>query len=150
MAELGFEPRQLGSRIHALNHSNTKQLDFKHVYSGLWEDKVFVSLLLFTSLVMSNSLWPNGLQHARFPGLSPFPRVSSNSCPLSQSCYLTISSSASPFSFRPQSFPASGPLPMSWLFASGCQSIGASASASALPMNIQYWLVWSPCSSRDS
>ena len=64
--------------------------------------------------------------------------VCSNSCPLSVWCYLIISSSAVPFSFCPQSFPASGAFPVSWLTASGRQNIGASASASVLPMNIQY------------
>ena len=88
---------------------------------------------------MSDSLWPHGLQHTRLlcPSLSP--RVCSNSCPLCQWCYPTISSSAARFSFPLQSFPASGSFPMSRLFASGGQSIGASASASVLPMNIQGW-----------
>ena len=71
------------------------------------------------------------------PSLSP--EVCSNSCPLSLWCYLTIISSAAPFCFCLQSFPASGYFPMSWLFASGGQYIGASASASVLPMNIQDW-----------
>ena len=64
-------------------------------------------------------------------------RDGSNSCPVSRCCYLTISSSATPFSICPQSFPASGSFPMSQLFASGSQSIGASASKTVLPMNIQ-------------
>ena len=85
---------------------------------------------------MSNSLWPHGLQHARLPCSSLFPEVWSNSCPLSQWCHPTISSSVTPFSC-PQSLPASVSFPMSWLFASGSQSIGASASASVLPMNSQ-------------
>ena len=67
-------------------------------------------------------------------------RVCSNSCPLSQWCYLTISSSAAPFSFCLQSFLASGYYSMSWLFASGGQSIGASSSTTAFPMSIQGWL----------
>ena len=71
--------------------------------------------------------------------LPPSPGVCSNSCPLSQWCYLIISPSASPFSFCLQSFPASGPFPMSRLFASGGQSIGASASASVLAVNSQGW-----------
>ena len=82
----------------------------------------------------------------------------SNSCPLSQWCHPTISSPVVPFSSCSQSFPASGSFPMSQVFTSGGQSIGASASASVLPMNIQDWfsldlydfLVWSPCSQRDS
>ena len=88
---------------------------------------------------MPDSLQPHGLQHARLPCPSLSPGVCSNSCPLSQWCYLSISSSAAPFSFCLQSFPASGSFPMSWLFASGGQSIGASALASVLPMNIQDW-----------
>ena len=84
--------------------------------------------------VMPDSLWPHGLQRASLPCPSLSPGVCSNSCPLN---YLTISSSAAPSSFGLQSFPASGSFPMSWLFTSGGQSIGASASASVLPMNIQ-------------
>ena len=64
---------------------------------------------------MSNSLWPHGLQHARLPCPSPTPRVCSNSWPLTQWCHPTISSSVSPFSSCPQSFPSSGSFPMSWL-----------------------------------
>ena len=87
---------------------------------------------------MSNSLRPHGLQHARIPCPSPSPRVYSNSCPLSRWCHPTISSSVIPFS-RLQSFPPSGSLLTSWPFSSGGQIIGASASISALPMNIQDW-----------
>jgi len=96
-------------------------------------------LLLFSHSVVSNSLWPHGLQHARLccPSLSPW--VCSNSCPLSQWCHPTISSSVTPFSSCPQSFPASGSFPMTQLFTSGGQSIGVSASASVLPMNTQDW-----------
>ena len=88
---------------------------------------------------MSNSLWHHGLQHARLPCPSLSLGVCSNSCPLSWWCYLTISSSATPFSFYLQSFPASGSFPMSQLFTLGGQSTGASASASVLPKNIQGW-----------
>ena len=88
---------------------------------------------------MSSSLWPHGLQHARLPCPSLSPRVCSNSYPLSQWCYLTISSSTALFSFCLQSFPASGSFPISWFFSPGGQSSGASASASVLPMNIQGW-----------
>ena len=90
---------------------------------------------------MSDSLWPHGLQHARFlcPSLSS--RLGWDSCPLSQWCHPTISFSVVPFSLCRQSFPASGAFPMNWLFASGSQSIGASASASVLPMNIQGWFL---------
>ena len=79
----------------------------------------------------------HGLQHARPPCPSLCPRVFSNSCPLSQWCHPTISSSVTSFSSYPQSFPASGSFPMSQLFTSGGQSIGASASV--LPMNIRSW-----------
>ena len=95
--------------------------------------------LLFSCSVLSDCLWPRGLQHTRllFPSLSP--RACSNSCPSSQWCHPTISSPVVPFSSRLQSFPASGSFPVSQLFTSGGQSIGVSASASVLPMNIQDW-----------
>ena len=99
---------------------------------------------------MSNSLWPHGLQHPRPPCPSPTPRAYSDSHPSSRWWHPTISSSVVPFSSCPQSFPASGSFPVSQFFASGGQSIGVSASASVLPVNIQDWLVWSPCSPRDS
>ena len=89
---------------------------------------------------MSDSLWPQDLQHDRFPCPSPTPRASSNSCPLSQWYHSTVSSSTVPFSSCLQSFPASGSFQMSQFFTSGGQSIGASASASVLPMNTQDWL----------
>ena len=85
------------------------------------------------------SFQPHGLQHTRPPCSSPSPRPCSSVCPLSRWCHPTISSSAAHISFCLPSFPASGSLPMSQLFASGGQSIGASASASVLPMNIQSW-----------
>ena len=89
---------------------------------------------------MSNSLWSHVLQRVSLPCPSLSPRVCSNSHPLSRWCHSTISSFFIPFSSCPQSFPASGSLPVSWLFASGGQSSGASASASVLSMNIQGWL----------
>ena len=88
---------------------------------------------------MSDSLWPHGLQHARLPCQSPTPGAYSNSCPLSQWCHPTSSSSVASFSSCLQSFPASGSFPMSQFFTSGTQSIGVSASTSGLPMNIQDW-----------
>ena len=88
---------------------------------------------------MSDFLWPHGLQQARPSCPSPSPRVGPSSCPLHRWCYPTISSSVSLFSFSPQSYPASGSFPMSWFFTSGGQSIGASASASVLPVSIQGW-----------
>ena len=84
---------------------------------------------------MSNSLWPHGLQLARFPCPSLSPRICSNSRSLSRWCHPTISSSVVPFSSCLQSFLASGPFPMSWLFSSGGQSIAPSAFASVLPIN---------------
>ena len=87
-----------------------------------------------------DSLPPHGLPQARLPCPSPIPRVYPNSCPLSQWHHPTISSSVVPFSSRLQSFPASGSFQMSQLFTSGGQSVGASVSASVLPMNIQDWL----------
>ena len=98
----------------------------------------FFSSVQFSCSVMSYSLRPHGPQHARPPCPSPTPGVYPNSCPLSRWCHPTISSSVIPFSHL-QSFPASGSFPMSQLFASGVQSIGVSASASVLPMNIQGW-----------
>ena len=89
--------------------------------------------------VMSDSLQPHGLQHARPPCQSPIPGVYSKSCPLSLWCNPVISSSVVALSSCLQSFSASGSFQMSRLFASGGKSIGVSASASALPMNIQDW-----------
>ena len=97
---------------------------------------------------------PHGLQHARLPCSSPTPGACSNSCPSSQWCHPTIPSSVIPFSSCFQSFPSSGSFPVSQFFESGGQSIGVSASASVLSMNIQDWfpdgLVGFPCSPRDS
>ena len=90
-------------------------------------------------VVKSNSLWPLGLQLTRLPCPSLSPRVCSNLWPLSWWCHPTISSSVVPYSSCLQSFPASGSFPMSQLFTSGGQNIGATASASVLPMNIQDW-----------
>ena len=91
---------------------------------------------------MSDSLWSHELQRrfqiSRFPCPSLLPGACSSSCPSSQQCHPTISSSVTPFSCL-QSFPLSGAFPMSWLFTSGGQSIWASASASVLPINIQGW-----------
>ena len=107
-----------------------------------WKGKLVLLIFNLTwcfSLVVSDSLQPHGLQHARPPCPSPTPGVYSNSCPLSLWCHPTISSSVVPFSSYLQSFPASGTFPVSQFFASGGQSIGVSASASVLPMNIQDW-----------
>ena len=103
-------------------------------------DQCLVNFICYFCCYITKScltLWPHGLQHARLlcPPLSP--GICSNSCPLTQWCHLTISSSAGPFSICFQSFPGSGSFLMNLLFASGGQSIGASASAPVLPMNIQ-------------
>ena len=92
----------------------------------------------FSNSLLSDSLWSHGLQHARLSCLSPTSGVYSNSCPLSQLCHTTISSSAVPFFSHLQSYPA-GSFQMSQFFKSGGQSIGVSALASVLPMNIQDW-----------
>ena len=100
-------------------------------------DLKVLSSVQFSCSVMFDSLWPQGLQHTRLPCPSPTPRACSNSCPSSQWCHPTISSSIIPFSSCLQTFPASGSFLMSRFFASGGQSTGASASASVFPMNIQ-------------
>ena len=106
---------------------------------NLWAYQLFllnisISHIIFSSVqfshsVMSNSLQPHGLQHARLPCPSPTPRVYSNSCTLSRWCHPTISSSVIPFSSCLQSFPWSGVFQMSQFFTSGGQSIGVAASA---------------------
>ena len=99
------------------------------------------SSVQFSHSLMSDSLQPHGLQHTRPPCPSPTPRVYSNSYPLCWWCHPTISSSVIPFSSCLQSFPASGSFQKSQFFASRGQSIGVSASASVLPMNIQDWFL---------
>ena len=106
------------------------------VQNGIIWDTCVLSVQ-FSHSVVSDSLQPCEPQHARSP--CPSPGAYSNSCPLSQWFHLTISSSVVPFSSCPQSFPTSGSFQMSQLFTSGGQSIGASASTSVLPMNIQDW-----------
>ena len=104
----------------------------------LWQMYTNVSVQ-FSYSVVSNSLWPRGLQHARPPCQSSTSGVYSNSCPLSQWCHPTISSFVVSFSSCLHSFPASGSFQMSQFFTSGGQSTGVSASASVLPVNIQDW-----------
>jgi len=94
---------------------------------------------MFSCLVVSNSLRPHGLLHARLPCPSPTPGTYSNSCPSSRWCHPTISPSVIPFSSCLQSFPASESFPGSQYFTSDGLSIGVSASASVPPMNIQDW-----------
>ena len=100
-----------------------------HKLSELQKQIYSLKILFFSHSVMSDSLWPHGLQHARLPCPSPYLRAYSDSCPLSEWCHPTISCSVDPFSCL-QSFPASMSFPVNLLFASGGQSVDASASAS--------------------
>ena len=100
-----------------------------------------VTSVQFSHSVVSNSLQPLGLQHARLPCPSPTPGACSNSCPSSLWCYPTISFSVVSFSSCLQYFAASGAFPMSQFFISVDQSIGSSTSTSVLPMNIQDWFL---------
>ena len=97
------------------------------------------SSVQFSRSIVSNSLWPHESQHTRPPCPSPTPEVHSDSCPSSQWCHPAISSSVVPFSFCPQSLPASESFPMSQLFAWGGLSTGVSALASFLPKKSQGW-----------
>ena len=119
--------------IMAWNHPST--FDSKEPFCTC------ISSVQFSRSVVSNSLRPRELQHARPPCPSSTARVYSNSCPLSWWCHRTISSSVIPFFSCPQSLPESDSFQMSQLFASGGQSIGVSASASVLPVNIQDWFL---------
>ena len=117
--------------------ANGLQVNFNLCCHRHW--KIGVLLFLFSQPVVSNPWRPQGLQQARLPCPSLSPRVCAGSYPLSRWCHSTISSYVAPFSSCPQSFPASGSFPMSGLFASDDQSIGASASISILPVSIQDW-----------
>ena len=116
-----------------------KVLSSARYYPSLKNNTILLcrSTMLFSCSVMSDSLWPHGLQHSRLPCPSLLPKVCSNSCPSSQWRHPTIFSSIIPFSSCLHSFPASGSFPVSQLFTSGGQSIGASASV--FLMNIQGW-----------
>ena len=121
--------------------------------AALYEENMKTgSLVQFSCSVVSDSLQPHGLQHARPPCPSPTPGVYPNSSPLRRWCHPTISPSIIPFSSCLQSFPASGSFPMSQLFTSGGQSIGVSASTSVLPVKTQDWspLVWTCWTSLQS
>ena len=113
-------------------------LDLKQM--NVWRTQTFSLSVQFSRSVVSDSLRPHGLQHARPPCPSPTPRVYSNSCPLSQWCHPTISSSVVLFSSCLQSFPVSGSFQVSQFCVSGGQNIGVSASISVLPMNTQDWI----------
>ena len=105
----------------------------------MWYIHIMECSVQFNRSVVSDSLWPHGLWHARLPCLSPTLRAYSDSCSLNRWYHPTISSSVIPFSPHLQSFPSSRYFPMSQFFALGGQSIGVSASASVLSMNIQDW-----------
>ena len=131
-------------RIYILFCENGSQLIIitsrkKFCLDGIKNSTWIECSVQFSRSVMSNSLQPHGLQHARLPCPSPTLRVYSNLCPLSRWCHPTLSSYIVPFSSRLQSFPATGSFPVSQFFTSGgwCGKIGASASV--LPMNIQDW-----------
>ena len=128
---------------------------YRYLYMSIYTDiytQMFISSVQFSHSVMSNSLQPHDSQHTRPPCPSPTSRIHSDSYPLSQWCHPAISSSVIPFSSRLQSFPVSGSFQMSQFFTSCGQSIGASAPASVLPMNIQDWfpLGWTGCISLQS
>ena len=114
-------------------------MDTKGLAQCLTQEALKCGSVQFSHLVVSNSLRPHELQHARPPCPSPTPGVHPNSCASSQWCPPAISSFVIPFSSCPQCFPASGSFQMSQLFTSGGQSIGVSASASVLPLNTQDW-----------
>ena len=135
---LGPQPSCRGLSLTWLAYPFVRKLETQKLLEAIW-DCIHDKLLLFSCSVVSNSLQPRGLQHTRLPCPSPSPRACSNSCPLSWWCHPTISFSVVTFSSCLQSFPTSGSFLMSQLFKSHGQSIGASASASALPMNFQDW-----------
>ena len=117
---------------------------YENIYLSEWQIYKYYgrddfSSIQFSHSVMSDSLWPHGLQHTRPPCPSPTPRAYSNSHPSSRWCHPTISSSVVPFTSRLWSFPASGSFLRSQLISSGGQNIGVSASASILPINTQDW-----------
>ena len=124
---------------HLTVTTNFSTIKMKSSYNTIHCPSQALSSVQFSRSVMSDSLPPHESQHARPPCPSQTPAVYSNSCPSSQWCHSTISSSVIPFSSCPQSLLASGSFPMNQLFAWGGQSIGASASASVLPMNTQDW-----------
>ena len=136
-----------GVTVHGVAKSRTWQTD----YTTATTKKIFSSVQSLSCVHLFATPWTG--QHARLLCPSPSPRACSKSCPLSRWCHPTISSFAVPFSSCPQSFPASESFPMSRFFASGGQSIGVSASALVLPMNIQDqfplgWTGWISLQSR--
>ena len=125
-----------------LHHSATLDCNIKYIFpvseaDGITFNSVQKCTALFSCSVLSDSLGPHGLKHVRLPCPPPSPGLRANLCPFSWLCHPSILPSVIPFSSCFQSFPVSGSFPVSWLFASGGQSIGASASASVLSMSIQ-------------
>ena len=144
-------PRHRAKQLWTSNPEASLFQEGERIFSAIYW--MFISSIQFSQLVMSDSLWPHGLQLARLPCPSPTPEVYSNSCPLSRWCHPTISSSVVPFSSCLQSFPASELFfPRNQFFEWGGQRIGVSASASVLPMNIQDWspLGWTGGISKQS
>ena len=134
-----WDPERLGLNPGPRSHSQDSAFSSVLSDSAPQHSSAPSQSAQFSYSVVSDSLWPHGLQHARPPCPSPTPRVNSNSRPLSRWCHPAISSSVVPFSSRLQSFPASESFPRSQFFASDGHRIRVSASASVLPMNIQDW-----------
>ena len=129
MRNAGLDETQAGIKIAGRNINNLRYEDDTTLMAESGQELK----------VMSDSLQPHGLRHARPPCPSPTPGVYSNSRPLRQWCHPTIASSVGPFSSHLQSFPASGSFTVSQFFAWGGQSTGVSGSASILPVNVQDW-----------
>ena len=125
--------------VHTCARAHTHKLTHPTLPPGNWWG---ISSVQFSHWVMSESLQPHGLQHARMPCPSSTPRAYSNSCPLSRWCHPVISSFVVPFSSCLQSFTASGSFPVKQFFTSSGQSIGVLSSALVLPVNIQGWFLW--------
>ena len=138
---MGYSPWgcRAGHDSSDLAHKHTRYEKSSLFSPHLPKSSVQFSPVQFSCSVVSDSLRPRELQHTRPPCPSPTPGVHPNPCPLNRWGLPTISSSVVPFSFCPQSFPASESFPMNQFFASGGQSIGVSASTSVLPMNTQDW-----------
>ena len=126
-------------RIRVFSNKSVLRIRWPKYWSFSFNNSPCDESIQFSHSVVSDSLWSRGLQHARLLCPSPTPGACSNSCPLRRWCHPTISSCVVPFSSHLQSFPASGSFQMSQFFASCGQSIGALASASVLPVNIQDW-----------
>ena len=137
MKATSYNPRNVVHKSFVARSFTRVLLGYTSIHMIIKSSKaIHNDLLVFNYSGLSDSLPHHGLQYTRLPCPSPSSGVFLNSCPSSWRCHPTISSSVIPFSCL-QSFPASGSFPMSWLFVSGGQSIGASASASVIPMNIQ-------------